>query len=215
MKTLDDRQIVEISTTLISKYSLYASDELPRLHPEKTIPDPDNRDNIDLHAAGVIRQASDVHNAGFILKKTRCLNVELPDEPGARNAIIKYSVDLSKKQLAFPEAKLHTVAFSGIGGNHTNVFLRMALQGRKIYSFCSNKLDDGSWQMSLEKLRSLSPAHADAAENGCPFIVLSKRMVIEQPNAKSIISAAENLVGSCRQRRSNHRGRIYGNLLRE
>ena len=61
-------------------------------------------------------------------------------------------------------------------------------------------MEDGKHKLSVEKLRSLSAAWADCCEKGCPAIILDKRMLAEQPNAKKIIMAAENLVGSCRHR---------------
>ena len=196
---MDDKEIVAIATALISKYSVYPADELPRLHPEVTCVDPENRDRIVLTSGAVVEQATGVHNAGFVLKKTRKIDVELPDDPTAKASIIGSNQKWHVKQPTLPKVMLDKVAYSGIGGNHTNTFLRMVLQTCSVNSFCSIKMEDGSYQMSLEKLRALSPAHADAAEHGCPTIVLSKRMIIEQPNGKAIISAAENLVGSCRR----------------
>ena len=124
VKTLDDKQIVAKATALITRYSVYAADELPRLHPETITPDPDNRDGIDLHAGGAVRQAISVHNAGFVSRRTRTVNVEFPDDQRAKDDLIKYNVDLSTKQPGLPDVKVSIVAFSGIGGSHTNAFLR-------------------------------------------------------------------------------------------
>ena len=190
-------KIVKTAAIYINKYSMFPLDEKPRLKPDQVVIDKENRDQVFVTSKGAIQGAARIHKAGFVLQKTRCIAVQFPLDKTLVDGILQYNKEEGLKDPALPEVNPGIAEYTGLGGNYTNTFLRMVAQGRVAESFCSIKVGE-KWVMSLSTLREKDPAHADAVVNGCPWIILSRAMLTEEPGAAAVIQAAENMEGTCR-----------------
>ena len=202
---LAQEQIVKQAAAFVTKYDVHHGELQPRLNPEKVLVDQTNRDRVFVASEDIIKGAAKIFTAGFVLKKTRCIAVQFPVDKDQVDAILQYNTEEGKKDAALPEVKPLVCEYTGIGGNHMNVFLRMMKQSREIsdkkvgekMGFCSRKVND-KYVMTLDVLRDQDPAYADAVENGCHWIILSRKMLTEEPGAAAVIQAAENMEGTCR-----------------
>ena len=195
-------KIVQLAAIYINKYSIHSvkgDAMLPRLKPDQVLVDRQNRDSVFVTSKGAIEGAEKIHKAGFVLEKTRCVCVQFPLDKHLVEAILQYNREEGAKDPALPEVKPGLAEYTGLGGNYTNTFLRMVAQSRECESenFCSLQVG-GKWVMSLSTLREKDVAHADAAVHGCPWTVLSRKMLTEEPHAAAVIQAAENMEGTCR-----------------
>ena len=193
-------KMVKAAAAYITKYAIYSLDAPgPRLKPDEVLIDQSNRDNVFVHPVGAMEGAERVHAAGWVLKKARCVCVQFPLDKQKVDEIIRYNQEEGEKEKALPAVKIDLAGYTALGGNHTNTWLRMVSQGREVdrETFCSLNVN-GKWVLSLSTLREKDPAHAEAVENGCHWIVLSRAMLYEEPRAREVIQAAENMESSCR-----------------
>ena len=100
VKTLDDDQIVQISHALTTKYSKFPIDELPKVMPERIVPDKENRDRVGITVKGAEKQASTINRAGFVTKKTRIIATEFADEADRLETMDAYERWRVKQPLA-------------------------------------------------------------------------------------------------------------------
>ncbi len=190
------RGICTEAAALIAKYYINQGSRKPKLHPDEILVDPMNRDGLFATVDDVYEVADKVLGAGFDVSNTRGVCVQLPVDQLERAKIINYNVQKVRVSTHFPEVRSEHAAYSGLGGNTLNLFLRSVLQGRQAPAGKVPAAVDSKGCLSIETLRGADPGFADACQHGVPWIVLSHRLRVEEPGGVRTIQAAENVFGS-------------------
>jgi hypothetical protein len=120
----------------------------------------------------------------------------MPADEKTRSEILRKNIDKGALHESFPLVMHEHVLYSGVGGNTLNTFMRAVRQGRPVPEGTLKDIVTATGRLSLEALRNVDPAFAQAAEHGVPWIVLSSAIRTEEPQGLHIIQAAENIVGS-------------------
>ena len=166
------------------------------MHVAQVLPALENRDFLAITSEDVVTVAERINGAGFLRNRLRLLCVQLDQDAKKNDEFLQHHEQASTMDLALPRVQRAQVNYKGYGGNHCNTFFRMCRQGRPCKAFCSKETDAG-WVLCVATLAESSEAWAECTKSA-PWIVLSRDMLSQEPDAPAILQASENLVGECR-----------------
>jgi hypothetical protein len=116
---------------LINKYTIYSLDANFLIPPDQVLVDETNRDGVFVKSSDCIANALGHCTTGYDHSKARHVCIEVPREQMKLNELMEYNQKAAELDPALPLVIVDKVAYSGLGGNHDNVFCRMVVQGRK------------------------------------------------------------------------------------
>ena len=184
-------QVCSRAAQLIVKYDINEGRKTVMMHCDETCVDPTNRDMVFAAFEEVLKLGEDVGGIGYVQMYARSIQTQLPLDRDETEAILKYNDSKHAADPRLPVVSRAKVHSSGSAGNTMFLFQRCVLQKSLApESF----LSDADGRLSLDRLRTVASAFAEAIEGGVPTIHLS-RDVRKEPRGLLDIQAAENARG--------------------
>ena len=193
MACAPELKLCQQAAALIEKYRLFPDGKLTSVQCHETCVDPTNRDGKFANFEDILKCGEDVAGIGHSKMYSRAIVTQLPVDPVARDAVIRFQQDKHGVDARIPAVQSSRVGYSGSAGNtmflfHACVCAQTAAPG----SFLANEVG----KLSEARMKEVSPSFCTAIAEGVPAIILRREIRTEEPDGLRIIQAAENAKGS-------------------
>lgn len=193
MASVPDSKLCQAAAALIVKYSLYPEGKLTLVPCHEVCVDPTNRDGKFANYEDILQCGENVAGIGHHPMYSRAIVTQLPLDPTARDAVIRYQQDRHGFDSRIPAVDSSRVNYSASAGNTMFLFHGCVCAGS---AAPSSFLADESGRLSQARLAEVSSSFGNAIVVGVPSLVLRREIRTDEPDGLRLIQAAENAKGS-------------------